>query len=176
MAELASREHLTWLCDDLQRRLDIADAEARAAESAVKIADELLVQRAALIEELRGAIQWMSGSADFAPGGSAHEGWLKVRHLALLDARPSETDDRVWMLDRIIHDMATHEGLRPRLDDLRAARDELKAVELPKGYPQDCCGAHKQYSEHCAECRYVRAIEAMLAPSRPEAPRDPEER
>ena len=61
MSDLASREHLTWLCDELQRRLDIAEAENH---------------------ELRGVIQWMSGSADFALGGQAHEGWLKVRHLA----------------------------------------------------------------------------------------------
>ena len=39
---------------------------------------ELLEERSELI----GAIQWMSGSADFAPGGIAHKGWLKIRHLA----------------------------------------------------------------------------------------------
>ena len=57
-------------------------ARLRAAETAVKIADRLLVERADIIDELRGALQWMSGSTDFAPGGQAHEGWLRVRHLA----------------------------------------------------------------------------------------------
>lgn len=35
------------------------------------------------LQELRDALIWMSGSADFAPGGKAHEGWLKIRHLAV---------------------------------------------------------------------------------------------
>ena len=26
----------------------------------------------------------------------------------------------------------------------------------------DCCGAHKKFSDACAECRYVRALEAEV--------------
>lgn len=49
--------------------------------------DRILWHRTRLVDsrlevrQLRDALIWMSGSADFAPGGQAHEGWLKIRHL-----------------------------------------------------------------------------------------------
>lgn len=27
-----------------------------------------------------GLVQWMSGSADFAPGGKSHDGWIKAQY------------------------------------------------------------------------------------------------
>jgi hypothetical protein len=39
------------------------------------------------VRALRAAVQWMSGSTDFAPGGKAHEGWLKILPLAYPDAK-----------------------------------------------------------------------------------------
>jgi len=39
------------------------------------------VQPDPLINEMREALQWCSGSADFAPDGQARQGWLKIQHL-----------------------------------------------------------------------------------------------
>ena len=34
-------------------------------------------------DRLREALQWASGSGDFAPGGKAHRGWLRIGRPAL---------------------------------------------------------------------------------------------
>ena len=39
------------------------------------------LNRSRYISQLEDAIIWMSGSADFAPGGKARTGWLKVSRL-----------------------------------------------------------------------------------------------
>lgn len=53
-----------------------ANTDARA----FTLSDELRIARAK-IAELRDAVIWMSGSEDFATGGRAYAGWLKIRHL-----------------------------------------------------------------------------------------------
>lgn len=47
---------------------------------------EQLLVRNAEIAAYREALQWCSGSADFAPGGKAREGWLRIAQ-PLLDAK-----------------------------------------------------------------------------------------
>ena len=37
-----------------------------------------------VIESLVEALAWASGSGDFAPGGKAHTGWVKLGYPALL--------------------------------------------------------------------------------------------
>jgi hypothetical protein len=47
-------------------------------EDVVKLEKRVEELEAALLEA-EGAIEWMSGSADFGPEGQAHDGWIKIR-------------------------------------------------------------------------------------------------
>ncbi len=60
---------------DLLVRYD--EIEARFTDKRPTFKDSMwLINRCRALED---AVQWMSGSDDFAPGGKAHEGWLKLR-------------------------------------------------------------------------------------------------
>jgi len=47
----------------------------KAQEKAAQI---LTIEIARLIDQYREALIWCSGSADFNPGGQAHDGWNKI--------------------------------------------------------------------------------------------------
>lgn len=47
----------------------------KAQEKAAQI---LAIEIARLIDQYREALIWCSGSADFNPGGQAHDGWNKI--------------------------------------------------------------------------------------------------
>lgn len=51
--------------------------------------DKEIAALKARLAETQGALQWCSGSDDFSPGGKAHEGWLKVRHLVSFTPKPA---------------------------------------------------------------------------------------
>ena len=59
----------------------IADASARHNDC--NALNQMIDTLRAEVEELRGALIWCSGSADFSPEGIAHKGWLKVQHLCV---------------------------------------------------------------------------------------------
>lgn len=47
-------------------------------------------------------IQWMSGASDFAPGGKAHAGWVKVRtRLARYEAALEQAIDELPKVEKI---------------------------------------------------------------------------
>ena len=53
----------------------IIEPSKKAQEKAAQI---LAIEIARLIDQYREALIWCSGSADFNPGGQAHDGWNKI--------------------------------------------------------------------------------------------------
>ena len=69
---------------------DAAVVIAQRAEHRANQAESRRDQLRVLVKDLRDALVWCGGSGDFAPGGQAREGWLKVA--ALMQPIEAESD------------------------------------------------------------------------------------
>jgi len=102
---------------------EIGEVVGFAQGMAEKVAEVEKLQK--LCGELLSAVVWMSGSGDFAPGGQAHEGWLKLQKDDLLKRARETLRHEVWTANVKI-DPGTEQFTRVR-EAMEATNGEPKA-------------------------------------------------